>query len=96
MGLLERILFWISILILLIAVIGERSKISTLAEEAEKAKTMNVIYQGEDEGEDEEDTDEDTEENDEEDESNEGDEDSDESEEDNGNEDTEENNGGEE
>jgi len=89
MGLLERILFWVAILILLIAVIGEKSKISALAEQAEKAKTINVIYQGEEEGEDqgeeegedEEETDEDSE---------------DESDEDNGEESTEENNGGEE
>ncbi len=86
MGLLERILFWIAILILLIAVIGERSKISALAEQAEKAKTINVIYQGEDEGGNEEDTEEDTEDDNEEDES---------EEEDNGEDGTEENNGGE-
>lgn len=59
MGLLERILFWIAIIILLIAVVGEKSKISALEEQVEKAKTINVIYEGEgdeeeDEGEDEE------------------------------------------
>lgn len=53
MSLLERILFWIVIIILLIAVIGERTKLSALSQQVEKSKNINVIYQGESEEEEE-------------------------------------------
>jgi len=55
MSIIERILFWIVIIVLLLAVIGEKSKLSALQTEVEKAKSINVIYVGEEDDEDGED-----------------------------------------
>ncbi len=89
MSIIERILFWIAIIVLLVAVVGEKSKLSALEAQVEKAKSMNVIYNGEDEGEDEGDEEEDEEEDEGEGDEDSGDEGNDES-------DTEEDEGGEE
>jgi cytochrome bd-type quinol oxidase subunit 1 len=44
---LERLLFWIAILVLAVAVIGEISKLSALEQQAQKAQSMEVNIQGE-------------------------------------------------
>lgn len=71
MSLLERLLFWIAIIVLIIAVIGEKSKLSALEAQAEKAKNINQVYVGEDEGDEEGDEDENSGEEEESDESSE-------------------------
>ena len=52
MSIIERIIFWVAILFLVVALIGERMKISKLEAQAEKMKNVPQVYVGESDSED--------------------------------------------